>query len=325
MSALWLLWPWWSPLLLALPPLIALAWWRSERTEARRWREDGARQRQTTGLRCRPGLYWLLDAVALLLVGVALLQPAVPGDEGEGGADVVLCVDASWSMACRDETPSRLGAVQAAVDELAAALGRSRLGLCVFAGDAELRAPLTADGAAVAAMVGGLVAGTHGLGGSDPGAAILCALALLERTQRPGSIVLLSDGEDFAGNGPAAAARAAAAGHVVHCLGVGDPAGSKIAVVVDGREVFLRSGDGAEVVSRLEVGNLRAIAAAGGGRFARLSPGSLRELHDEELLPSARAAALRAGRVAAVHLPAVPLLLALLLWMLRACLREWSR
>lgn len=325
MSPFWFLWPWWSPLLLALPPVLALVCWRSERVEATRLREDGARSAATTGVRHRPLLRRLLDAAALLLVGAALLQPAMPGDEGEGGADVVLCVDASWSMACRDEAPSRLGAVQAAVDELAAALDRSRLGLVVFAGDAELRAPLTADGAAVAAMVRDLVAGTHGRGGSDPGAAILRALALLERGGRPGSIVLLGDGEDFVGNGAAAAARAAAAGHAVHAFGVGDPAGSKIPVEVDGREAFLRDGDGAEVVSRLEPGNLQAIAAAGGGRFARLGPGALRALHDGELLPAARAWALRAGRVAAVHLPAVPLLGAVLLWLLRACLGEWRR
>jgi len=321
----WFAWPGWWPWLLLLPPAAWLADRCGEHAEQCRQAAVGPRDAVLTGERRWPRTRRLLDAGALALVGLALLQPIAAGDDGDGGADVVLCVDVSWSMACRDESPTRLAAVQQAIDDLARTLDRSRLGLVAFAGAAALRAPLTTDGAAVAALARELAAGADLAGGTDPGAAVQLAAELLDRAAGRGAIVVLSDGEDFAGTGPSAAARAAEAGHVVHTFGVGDPAGSKIVVATGNGEAFLRDGDGQEVVSRLELTNLRALAAAGGGRCERLAPGALRALHDSVLAPAARAAAVREGRLVPVHVPALPLLAAFLLWMLRACLRERSR
>jgi len=322
---LWFAWPAWWPWLLLVPPAVWLADRFGEHAERRRCAAVGPRDDVLTGVRRWARTRRLLDAGALALVGIALLQPIAPGDDGDGGADVVLCVDVSWSMACRDASPTRLAAVQQAIDELARTLDRSRMGLVAFAGTAALRAPLTTDGAAVAALARELAAGADLAGGTDPGAAVQLASDLLDRAGAGGAIVVLGDGEDFVGNGSAAAARAAEAGHVVHTFGVGDPAGSKIVVATSGGEAFLRDGDGQEVVSRLELANLRALAAAGGGRFERLAPGALGALHDTVLAPAARAAAVREGRLVPVHVAALPLLAAFLLWMLRACLRERSR
>jgi hypothetical protein len=136
---------------------------------------------------------------------------------------------------------------------------------------------------------------------------------------------VLGDGEDFAGRGADAAARARAAGWPVHALGCGSDAGSKIVVADERGETFLRDGDGADVVTRLERDALQALAAAGGGTFAVVAPGALRALHERELLPSARADALRAGRIARVQLAHWPLLAAFCLWMLRSCLPERRR
>lgn len=260
-----------------------------------------------------------------VLASTALLQPVGAGDEGDGGADVVLCVDVSWSMAARDTAPTRLGLAQREIAALAAAAPPSRLALVVFGGEAELAVPLTADGEAVAALAQELAAGTHTQPGTHPGAAIDLAASLLLRTGRGGSIVVLSDGEDFAGGGAAAAARAAAAGNTVHSLACGDEAGSKIVVDGDGGETFLRDGSGSDIVTRLELANLRALAAAGGGQPVRATGDALRALHDGVLLPAARASALRAGRLLPEHRFAWPLLGALLLWMLRWCLPERRR
>lgn len=322
MIALQFLWPAWWPLLLALPLLALAAYAVARHAERRRARMLGARLPAVAGRARRPRLRALADSAAVVAVGVALLHPVVPGDEGDGGVDVVLCVDVSWSMAARDAAPSRLGFVQREIAGLLGIDAASRIALVTFAGDAELAAPPTDDLAAIAAIAGELEPGTHGRAGSDPGAAIDRAVALLRRSPRCGAIVVLSDGEDFAGGGPAAAARALAAGFEVHAFGCGDPAGSKIVVAGAGGERFLRDGSGADVVTRLEVANLRALAAAGGGDYRALQPGGLRELHDRTLLPAARASAVRAGRLVPVPLFHWPLLAAFVLWMLRWCVRE---
>lgn len=325
MSELFFLWPAYWPFVLVVPALAALVVWQARAAERRLQQELGARWAAVAGRPRWPRLRSLADVGCLLALGVALLQPVAPGDEGDAGADVVLCVDVSWSMAARDELPSRLGAAQREVAGLLGLSAASRFAVVAYAGQALLVAPLTADLAAVRALADDLAPGAHGTAGTDPGAAIDRAVQLLQRGGGSGGIVVLSDGEDFTGGAVPAAARAAAAGFAVHTFSLGDVAGSKIVVEAGEGETFLRDAAGAEIVSRLEPGQLAAWAAAGGGRMATLQPGALRALHDDVLLPAARAAAVRAGRLQPVPLHAWPLLLALGLWMLRQCLPERVR
>lgn len=313
------------PAVLAIVPLLFAVVWSARRAERRRQREIGARLAAVAGAPRGPRWRTAADVVLLAALAVALLQPVAPGSEGDGGVDVVLCVDVSWSMAARDEAPSRLASVQREIAGLAGIDRASRIGLVAFAGEAMLVAPLTDDPEAVAMLAGELLPGAHGRAGTDPGAAIDRAVALLGRSPRAGAVVVLSDGEDFAGTGADAAARALAAGYPVHAIGCGDEAGSKI--VVDGAEgeTFLRDAAGADVVSHLEATNLRALAAAGGGGYRHVAAGVLRALHDGTLLPAGKAAAVRAGRLRPVPLHAWPLLLAFGLWMLRQCTPERRR
>jgi Ca-activated chloride channel family protein len=226
-------------------------------------------------------------------------------------------------MAARDQAPSRLAAVQQQIDRLAAHAQGTRLGLVVFAGDARLGVPLTHDVAAVAAIARTFVPGAAGRGGTDLGAAIDVALLALQRAAAAnGSIVVQSDGEDFGGNGLAAAARARQAGVVVHCLGVGSEAGGKVVVETDAGEVFLQDQGGDDVVTRLDRAGLEAVARAGGGIYLAASAEALSRLHAEHLLPRAVAAAVAAGTRPPAHRYQWFLLAAIGFWMLRVCLPE---
>jgi Ca-activated chloride channel family protein len=267
-------------------------------------------------------------AVAFVAAAVALLQPAWgEGEDAPAAPDVVLCLDVSRSMAARDQAPSRLAAAQQQIDRLAAASLGTRLALVVFAGDARLLVPLTSDAVAVAAVAATLAPGAAGRGGSDLGAAIDTALAALRRARSVGgSIVVLSDGEDFGGAGIAAAARARAADVPVYCLGLGSVAGSKL--VVDGPvgEVFVQDASGADVVTHLDAEGLAAIAAAGGGSYGPVTTVlALQRLHDAELAPRALAATVRAGAATPAHRYQWFLLAAIGCWMLRRWLPEGCR
>ena len=328
MNALVFLVPAWWPLLLTLP----VALWCGlvlARARARRRAADlGGRADALGGTATNVRLRGACASGAAMAATVALLQPVWGEGEGEPlGPDVVLCLDVSRSMAARDAVPSRLAAAQQEILALASVDAGTRLGLVAFAGEARLVAPLSSDLPSVAAIARSMVAGTMGRGGTDLGAAIDASLAALQRVRtRSGAIVVLADGEDFTGTGLAAAARAAAAGVSVHCLGFGSEGGTKIVVEGDGGQTFLRDAAGVDVVTRLERDWLAAVASAGGGRvLVPHEPGQLARLHDGVLLPAAAVAAVSDPRRAPPHRFQWPLLAAVLLWMLRLAVPERRR
>ncbi|MBX3463778.1 MAG: VWA domain-containing protein [Planctomycetes bacterium] len=288
----------------------------------------GPRAEALAGRPAHGALRGLAAVLAAGLGGVVLLQPAWGLAGGvPAGADVILCLDASRSMAARDVLPSRWQAAQRQIAALADGALGARLGLVVFAGEARLAVPLTGDVAAVAELAAALAPGAVERGGTDPGAAIDLALQALQRSGATrGSIVVLGDGEDFAGDGPAAAARARAAGAVVHCLGFGREAASKIVVETAAGQEFLRAANGQDVLTRLERAQLDAVARAGGGRSAvAAADGDLRRWFREEMAPRAVAAAVHAGAAEPAHGYAAFLCAAILCWMLRTCLPERRR
>jgi len=322
-----LLVPAWWPALLALP-LLAWCVQRGERARAaRRAQQFGRRQGALFGEpvhgTLRAGCAWLATALVVL----ALLRPVWGEAPGEpAGPDVVVCLDVSRSMLARDVQPDRLAAAQREIAALAGGPGGGRLGLVGFAGNAWLVAPLSTDRASVAAIAATLDPTAARRGGTDPGAAIDAAAAALQRAGSvAGSIVVLTDGEDFAGRGAEAAQRARDAGLAVHCVGFGSESGSKIVVDSAAGETFLRDGAGREVISAVDRASLTALAAAGGGRFVAEGRGALLALHETALRPRAVAAALADPRVEPAHRFQWPLLAALLVWMLRSVMPERRR
>jgi Ca-activated chloride channel homolog len=94
----------------------------------------------------------VLAALACLLVGVA--RPQVQRQLLKEHATVILVVDTSRSMQAKDVAPTRLGAAQAAIKTfLDHAPKGLRVGLVVFAGEAQVATPPTKDHALVESSV----------------------------------------------------------------------------------------------------------------------------------------------------------------------------
>lgn len=210
----------------------------------------------------------MIAGAALALAGVALLGPRFgAGRERveERGLDIAIGLDVSRSMLAEDAQPSRLAAAQA--DLLASSRdGRGdRWSLVLFAGEARRRVPLCDDRRAVAEIACLADPGDVPRGGTDLGAAVTAAVESLGDARGPESlVVLLTDGEDPNGNGARAAAVARELGVEVHVIGYGTELGARLA---DGAGGFVLDAAGQPVLSRLNTEDLRAIAAAGGGRF----------------------------------------------------------
>ena len=143
------------PEILALRPwLIALAaahallflqqwWWQ------RRQFSPAMLARFGPGLSLWRGLaktaLWAAAGWYLLIALAVPLGPPIKVYSPESGADVVLAVDVSSSMLCMDQSPTRLAAVKAGLQELLARLQGDRVGIVAFAGEAVVACPLTSD------------------------------------------------------------------------------------------------------------------------------------------------------------------------------------
>lgn len=216
----------------------------------------------------------LLAAVALVVL--ALARPQWGRSEQEvqlRGLDLVLAVDLSRSMLATDVAPSRLVVARRIGEQIARRLASDRVALVGFAGQAATLCPLTLDRGALALYLEALDPELFAAQGSDLGAAIDAATRLVEpedTTRRV--LVLLTDGEDHAGNAGEAAARAAAAGLTVYAVGLGTAEGAPVPAERDeqGRIARYKTGqDGRPVISRLDAATLRAVAERGGGAFVR--------------------------------------------------------
>ncbi len=273
--------------LIAAPIALALCWllWRRRRLHLLALRELGGGAIAPQNARRGGGWQVAALAVVLALLALAAARPQFGGDESaleQPPLGVVIALDVSQSMSADDLLPSRFTAATAEVRRLVDAQRTTRVGLVIFAGTSFVRFPLTLDHASALAVLGALQPGESLVEpGSNIAAAIGTALDLLTRAgASDGAIVVVSDGETHEGEAAAAARAAAAAGVRVFTAGVGSEQGARVPAP-GGRagENRIDARSGQEVISRLEEEALRAIAAAGGGRYVRIdAPGAMSDL-----------------------------------------------
>lgn len=255
--------PWWLLGLLALPPLAL--WLRRAARRRSGWQQavdphllphlltgEGGTPRAWAG-------WWGLLGLAL-----ALLALAGPGwgkraqPLWQSRQPLVVALDLSRVMLARDLPPSRLVQARAKLATLLRERRGGEVALVVFAQDAYTVAPLTDDAANVALFLDALAPDVMPADGQQPARAITWSQRLLRQAGfAQGDILLLTDHADAAAL--AAAAQARAAGYAVSALGVGSAQGG----------VF-PGGDGLARAT-LDAPSLRALAAAGGGRYEAIT------------------------------------------------------
>lgn len=264
LADLHLLRPAWLWALAALP-LLAWWWWR-RRLRASAWRtavdphllphllEPGAGRRG----------WWPLVAglCGYAIAVVALAGPSwqrVAQPTWQAPAPLVVALDLSSAMSASDLPPSRLLQARARLADLLESRAGGQVGLVAYAGDAFTVAPLTDDAANVALFLDALDPTVMPVDGQRTDRAIEWSVRLLRQAGFDrGDILVLTDHADADAISAATAARAD--GYDVSALGLGTPEGAAY-----------RDGAGNIAQARLDTGSLRALAAAGGGRYATLS------------------------------------------------------
>jgi Ca-activated chloride channel family protein len=269
--------------------------------------------------RSRRRLGRLVFLAAMTFAVIAAMQPRwgrSAGSHVPGGIDIVVALDVSRSMLARDVLPSRLVRAKREIRALAGRAEDDRLALVVFSGEARVLVPLTRDRRSFLELADPADPLSVARGGTDLGAALLTALAALPRqSERHQAIVLLTDGDDLEGRGLSVAKTCRERGIAVHTVGLGSARGAKIPIRSEGGETYLRDRSGEEVVSRLDVASLRAIADTTGGQFLTTEESArpLARLYTEGMKPRARQAFLGQERRERENRFQWPLLLALVL------------
>jgi Ca-activated chloride channel family protein len=218
------------------------------------------------------------------------------------GVDIVIALDVSRSMLATDIEPNRLERakreIRQQLTERAVFGGTNRLALLAFAGSTSLKVPLTTDQHSFRTRLDQIHYGDAPQGGTAIAGAIRAASDLLSKSSEDATklIILFTDGEDHEGGPIEAAQEVRSEGNVlVFTVGVGDPSrtvGAQIPADDTTRGKPLIH-DGQIVFSKLDVESLRAIAQAGGGRYAPVEDlfalvNSIARLHRVELTTEQR-------------------------------------
>lgn len=221
----------------------------------------------------RPAARLGLAGTGLALLVLALSRPQC-GSRTElarrAGLDLVVVLDTSRSMLARDVAPDRLSRARLEVGELLDHLAGDRAGIVVFAGGAFVLCPLTSDAAAARLFLRAAAPDAMPEQGTALAEALAAAREVLESAEhgaRSKVVLVVSDGEDQEGGAADAARALAEAGIRVYALAVGTPEGAPIPVAGPAGETYKKDRSGKTVITKLDLGTLRAIASRGGGEL----------------------------------------------------------
>ena len=261
--------PWWW---LALAPLPLALWMLAKNGNGRAAlarladavllphlvSDTGARKRLALGL---VALAWLLAVAALS--GPAWHKVGTP--LYVNGAARVVVLSLSNDMLAQDMQPDRMTRARFAVRDLLNGAGDARMALVAYAGAAFTVAPLTDDKNTILNLLQALRPDVMPVPGNDAAAGIRQGVELLKQAHaKGGEIVLVTDIADAAAVAQAKAARTQ--GIRVDVLGVGTREGAPVPQAGGG----FASGSGGTLMARRDDATLRAVADAGGGRYAVL-------------------------------------------------------
>ncbi len=229
--------------------------------------------------RVRPNIKFALEISALIFLIIALAQPQYGTKEEtikREGIEVMMALDISNSMLAEDVAPNRLERAKQLLSKLVDEMSEDKVGLVVFAGEAFVQLPITADYVSAKMFLQSIQPNLIKTQGTALGAAINTSVRSFGTQETPyaGSdkgasrlIILITDGENHEDDALAAAKAAKEKGIEILVVGIGKPEGSPIPV--PGTNNFRKDRQGNVVVSKLNEDMCKEIAGAGGGIYVR--------------------------------------------------------
>ncbi|MFT6850563.1 MAG: Ca-activated chloride channel family protein [Sphingobacteriales bacterium] len=215
----------------------------------------------------------IIIAVGFTVLGLANLQQGSELKEVKlKGVDMMIALDLSRSMEATDVSPSRLDRAKLFISQLLNDLGNDRVGLIIFAGNAYVQMPLTADKDAASLFLSSLNTDIMPSQGTAIGEAIdLAGEAFRQTAEKNRVMLIISDGENHEPGAIEKIEELAKEGVIVHTVGVGSEKGGPIPVGRTGD--YRRDKEGNIILSKLNEPMLIDLADKGNGNYFRISNG----------------------------------------------------
>ncbi|MEH0008374.1 MAG: VWA domain-containing protein [Flavobacteriales bacterium] len=263
-------------ILLAALPILFLGYWLLDtwkRRKRRKFAEPALLRPLLPDVSSRK--YWLKAFLMLWVfaaLSIAMVNPRV-GTQLKTivrkGVDVTFLLDISKSMLAEDVAPNRLRQAVQMIDRIIDGLTGDRIGIIIYAGRAYNLLPITTDYAAAQFFLKDVDTDRAPAQGTAIATALQMADKVLSQdAQKNRFVIVFSDGEDHGKNATEAAEALARGGIHVFTVGIGTTKGSPIPIRGKGRLVdYKKDSRGETVITRMHPESLRAISAAGAGKY----------------------------------------------------------
>lgn len=223
--------------------------------------------------RVRAKFIFVITAVVFLVLAVARPQLGAKLREvKKTGVEIMIAVDVSNSMLAEDFKPSRLERTKFSINRLLDKLSSDRIGLIVFAGDAYVQLPITADVVSAKNFVNGIKPNMVSMQGTSIGKALsLAGRSFSSQSDKSRVVILISDGENHEDDPLPIAKELAEKGIAVHTIGIGTPEGAPI--TINGE--VMKDENGEIVVTKLDEEMLQELSLLTKGSYIRANNQSM--------------------------------------------------
>lgn len=221
--------------------------------------------------RVRPAVKFSILMIALTFLVIGLARPQFGMQEQtikRQGIEVMIALDISNSMLAEDVFPNRLDRAKQIISRLIDQMPDDKIGMVVFAGDAFVQLPITADNVSAKMFLDNINPSLIKTQGTAIGAAINTSMkAFGGESEASRAIILITDGEDHEDNALQEAKKASDSGVQIYVVGIGKPEGAPIPV--PGTMAYHKDRQGNVVISHLNEDMCREIASEAKGVYVR--------------------------------------------------------
>lgn len=215
-----------------------------------------------------PALYFL-GMLFLIFALIDLLNGKEEIKTNQKFANVIFVMDVSNSMNAEDIQPNRLSEAKNIMAGVMQKLTRDKVGIVVFAGEANSIMPLTTDYTAANTYIEAIETSVIKTQGTDFLKAVQVAAQKFKNVPKGSrQIVLLSDGEDNEGHEEDALKLAKSEGIVINAIGIGTAEGAPVPEYTYGQLMgYKLDAMGQTVISKRQTGALENLASGSGGTY----------------------------------------------------------
>jgi len=221
----------------------------------------------------------LIFLSAILFITVALARPRYNKNTEivkTKGSEIMVMVDVSMSMLCEDIKPNRLERTKIAIEDFLDLLEDDAVGLGEFAGEGSILSPPTTDYDALKYFISSINVDPSMKPGTNLEKAINTAMKGFSDRETGKAIVLVSDGEQTAGDYKTALSNAKNKGIKIFTIGIGTSKGEPIPIRDENGNVvdYKKDANGKIVLSKIDEMALKEIANETGGIYYNASSGN---------------------------------------------------